>query len=400
MPNQPNNLKTKLQFRQTIGRLIVVMMLGAFGFSNAIAQGLAGNLGSQEKPAVPLAALQSFVSVYERIRLNHVIPKTDEELLQLALEGLILKLDRFSSYLDAQDMIALQQGTRGEYPGIGVELVPEGNYIRIITPIDNSPASRAGLLPGDWITHVQGNTVKGLSSHDIGQLMTGDIGTQVTLTMLRGGETFDVDLTREIITTKSVRSELMANNVGYLRISHFQDQTGKDLVTQMQSLKLVGASHWLLDLRNNPGGTLSAAAAVADAFLTKGVIVTTKGRQSIENMRFDATATDPSEGLPLVILINNGSASASEIVAGAIKDYQRGHLIGNTSFGKGSVQSVISLPKGAGVKLTTAYYYTPDGHNIHLKGIQPDLDVTNTDLSEDLQLQAALKLLNPLKAKE
>ena len=387
-----NQLTPKPQFRRQLVRLILALAFGTLTYTNTIAAVPAS------QPPVPLAALQSFVAVYERIRLKHVDAKTDEELLQLALEGLILKLDPFSSYLDADEMAGLRQDTGGEYPGIGVELVPEGNYIRVITPIDNSPAYRAGILPGDWITHVQGKAVKGLDAHAINQLMTGNAGTKVTLTILRNGEKLNFDLTREIITTESVRSELMENNVAYLRISHFQDHTGQDLVKQMQALKLAGADRWLLDLRNNPGGTLSAAAAVADAFLTKGVIVTTKARLASSNMRFDAKATDPSEGWPLVILINNGSASASEIVAGAIKDHQRGQLIGNTSFGKGSVQSIISLPKGAGVKLTTAYYYTPGGHNVHLKGIEPDIIISNTATQDDPQLAAALDLLNPLDA--
>jgi len=385
-----NQLTPQPQFRRQCVRLILALAFTASTYTNTIAAVPA------TQPPVPLAALQSFVAVYERIRLKHVDAKTDAELLQLALEGLILKLDPFSSYLDADDMARLQQDTRGEYPGIGVELVPEGNYIRVITPIDNSPAYRAGILPGDWITHVQGQAVKGLDMHAINQLMTGSAGTKVTLAILRSGEKLNFDLTREIITTESVRSELMANNVAYLRISHFQDHTGQDLVKQMQALKLAGADRWLLDLRNNPGGTLSAAAAVADAFLTKGVIVTTRARLESSNMRFDAKEADPSEGWPLIILINNGSASASEIVAGAIKDHQRGQLIGNTSYGKGSVQSIISLPKGAGVKLTTAYYYTPGGYNIHLKGIEPDIDISNTATQDDQQLAVALDLLNPL----
>jgi len=389
-----NQLTPQPQFRRRAVRLVLALALGALTYTNTLAAVPA------QQPPVPLAALQSFVAVYERIRLQHVEAKTDEELLQLALEGLILKLDRFSSYLDADDMALLQQDTRGEYPGIGVELVPEGNYIRVISPIDNSPAYRAGILPGDWITHVQGKAVKGLDVHAIDQLMTGSAGTKVTLTILRKGETLNFALTREIITTESVRSELMRDKVGYLRISLFQNHTGKDLVEQMQALKLAGADRWLLDLRNNPGGTLVAAAEVADAFLTKGVIVTTKARQASGDMRFDAKATDPSEGWPLAVLINNGSASASEIVSGAIKDHQRGQLIGNTSFGKGSVQSIISLPQGAGVKLTTAYYYTPGGHNIHLKGIDPDISISNTNTQDDLQLTAALDLLNPLDAKK
>ena len=389
-----SQLTHQSQFRRRAVRLILALTLGALTYTNTVAA-----VPAQQSP-VPIAALQSFVAVYERIRLEHVEAKTDEELLQLAVKGLILKLDRFSSYLDADDMARLQQDTRGEYPGIGIELVPEGNYIRVITPIDNSPAYRAGILPGDWITHAQGKAVKGLDVHAINQLMTGSAGTKVTLTILRKGETLNFALTREIITTESVRSELMRNKVGYLRISLFQNHTGKDLVEQMQALKLSGADRWLLDLRNNPGGTLAAAAEVADAFLTKGVIVTTKARQTSGDMRFDAKATDPSEAWPLAVLINNGSASASEIVSGAIKDHQRGQLIGNTSFGKGSVQSIISLPQGAGVKLTTAYYYTPDGHNIHLKGIEPDISISNSNTQDDQQLAAALDLLNPLDAEK
>jgi len=407
MRNKLTKLTTKKPFRKSVAYLILAFFLGSFSVSQTLAdtppqQVSVAPAGTNVDKAVPLAQLQAFVAVYERIRQNHVTPKTDAQLLQLALEGLILKLDRFSSYLDVQDMAALQQDTKGEYPGIGIEIVPEGNFIRIITPIDNSPASRAGIKPGDWITHVQDETIKGLDVHDIVQLMAGDIGSSITLTILRNGETFSVTLTREIITTKSVRSELMSGNVGYLRISLFQDQTGEDLITQMQALKKAGADRWVLDLRNNPGGTLSAAAKVADAFLTKGVIVTTQARQIEDNLRFEASNADPSEGLPLMVLINNGSASASEIVAGAIKDHKRGQLMGDTSFGKGSVQSIISLPQGAGVKLTTAYYFTPAGHNIHLKGIEPDLSVSNTDTDDqdDLQLTTAIELLKSTVTKK
>jgi carboxyl-terminal processing protease len=387
-----NHLTPKSQFRRHFMRLMLLLGLSTLTYNTIAAT-------PTSQTPVPLAALQSFVAVYERIRLQHVEPKTDAELLQLALEGLILKLDPFSSYLDADDMTRLREDTRGEYSGIGVELVPEGTYIRIITPIDNSPASRAGILPGDLITHVQDQAVKGLDVHAIGQLMAGGAGSEVKLTILRNGEELKFSLIREVITTQSVRSELMDGNVAYLRISRFQDHTGQDLVAQMQSLKLAGADRWLLDLRNNPGGTLEAAAQVADAFLTEGTIVTTKARQTHDSMRFDAHTKDPSEGWPLVILINNGSASASEIVAGAIKDHQRGKLLGTTSFGKGSVQSIITLPEGTGVKLTTAYYYTPGGHNIHLKGIDPHLNISNTSAEDDLQLTAALDLLNTISPK-
>ena len=344
--------------------------------------------------ALPIEALQSFVAVYERIRLNHVDAKTDEQLIQLALEGMILKLDRFSSYLDVKDMARLEEDTKGEYSGIGVELVPEGNYIRVITPIDDSPAFKAGIKAGDWITHVDSKSVKGLDLQSISQLMAGTVGTQVVVSMLRDGQQFELTLTREIINAQSVRSKLMPNDVGYLRVSQFQDQTGQDLVDQMLALTKAGAKSWVLDLRNNPGGTLSAAAKVADAFLTKGLIVTTKARQAADNLAFNATSNDPSQKQPLAVLINNGSASASEIVAGAMKDQKRATILGTTSFGKGSVQSVITLPNGDGVKLTTAYYFTPNGHNIHQQGIEPDIRLEDSDADEDLVLAAALKHLN------
>ena len=400
MRNKFSKLTTKIPSAKPATHLILAFVLGTLSIAHALADTPAAQVSPSQSntavnAAVPLAQLQSFVAVYERIRQHHVTPKTDAQLLQLALEGLILKLDRFSSYLDAQDMASLQQDTRGQYPGIGIEIVPEGNFIRVITPIDDTPASRAGIKPGDWITHVQGETIKGLDAQDIVQLMAGDVDSQITLTILRNGETFTITLTREVITTQSVRSQLMSDNVGYLRISLFQDQTGEDLIAQMQALKTAGADRWLLDLRNNPGGTLLAAATVADAFLSKGVIVTTKARQTEDDLRFDASDADPSEGLPLVVLINQGSASSSEIVAGAIKDHQRGQLMGNTSFGKGSVQSIIPLPQGTGVKLTTAYYFTPAGHNIHLKGIKPNVSVSNTDTDteDDLQLKTAIALL-------
>lgn len=344
--------------------------------------------------ALPIEALQSFVAVYERIRLNHVDAKTDEQLIQLALEGMILKLDRFSSYLDVKDMARLEEDTKGEYSGIGVELVPEGNYIRVITPIDDSPAFKAGIKAGDWITHVDSKSVKGLDLQSISQLMAGTVGTQVVVSMLRDGQQFELTLTREIINAQSVRSKLMPNDVGYLRVSQFQDQTGQDLVDQMLALTKAGAKSWVLDLRNNPGGTLSAAAKVADAFLTKGLIVTTKARQADDNLAFNATSNDPSQKQPLAVLINNGSASASEIVAGAMKDQKRATILGTTSFGKGSVQSVITLPNGDGVKLTTAYYFTPNGHNIHQQGIEPDIRLEDSNADEDLVLAAALKHLN------
>ena len=343
-------------------------------------------------PSVPLQALQDFVTVYERVRMEHVAPHTDEELLKLALQGLMLKLDPYSVFLDANATRALAEATTGSYVGIGLEIEPAGHHILVITPIDGSPAQKAGIQPGDWVTHINKRSVKGLDHTAISGLISGPKGSTVTLKLLRQGQELELTMQRAQINMPSVRGELMANNIGYLRISQFQDRTGEELVAQMRSLHQNGAKAWLIDLRNNPGGLIDSGVAVADAFLRKGTIVSTRARHEYGNMVYQADAKDPSKKLPTLVLINRGSASAAEIVAAALQENRRAKLAGQTSFGKGSVQSVISLDEERSIKLTTAYYYTPRGHNLNNNGIVPDHKLSATKVGEEA-LQEAIALL-------
>jgi len=334
-------------------------------------------------PEVPLQALQDFVTVYERVRTEHVEPHSDEQLLTLALQGLMLKLDPYSAYLDAHATQALEESTSGSYVGIGIEIEPLGHHILVITPIDGSPAQRAGIQTGDWITHIDKRNVKGLDSTTVGRLISGPAGSTVTLELLRQGQEISVSMQREHIDMPSIRSELMDGNIGYLRISQFQQRTAIDLIEHMQALINEGAKGWLLDLRNNPGGLINAGVAVADAFLKKGVIVTTRGRQEHSNTIYEADPQDPSQAMPTLVMINRGSASAAEIVAAALQENKRAQLAGQQSFGKGSVQSIIALDEKRSIKLTTAYYYTPKGRNLNNNGIAPDHKLSLSDTQED-----------------
>ena len=355
----------------------------SIGAASLFGCALSAQAETTPSPAVPLQALQDFVSVYERVRTEHVEPHSDEQLLTLALQGLMLKLDPYSAFLDADATRALEESTSGSYVGIGIEIEPAGHHILVITPIDGSPALRAGIQTGDWITHINGKHVKGLDNTAISQLITGPAGSKVSLSILRQGTELTLTVQREHINMPSVRAELMAQNIGYLRISQFQDRTALELLEQMQDLTAQGAKAWLLDLRNNPGGLINSGAAVADAFLQKGIIVTIRGRQEAGNMIYEADPLDPSQGLPTIVLINRGSASAAEIVAAALQENKRAHLAGQTSFGKGSVQSVIALDAERSIKLTTAYYYTPKGRNLNNNGIVPDYKLSLSDSQED-----------------
>jgi carboxyl-terminal processing protease len=347
-----------------------------------------------QPPAVPLKAIQDFVSVYERVRTEHVENHTDEQLLEKALTGLLLELDPYSEYLDAEATQALEEATSGSYVGIGVEIEPAGHHIIVVTPLDNSPASRAGIKAGDLITHINQRHVKGLDRAEISRLITGPEGSSLHLRLLRNGQELSFTIQRKRIQLHSVRSELKHDNVGYLRISQFQEHTATELQEQMQDLLNQGAEAWLLDLRNNPGGLIDSGVAVADAFLSKGIIVTTKGRQEYNNFIYEADEQDYSDKLPTLVMINRGSASAAEIVAAALQDNRRAELIGEQSFGKGSVQSLIALDDKRSIKLTTAYYYTPKGKNLNNTGISPDTKLTiDTDSDADKALELALKHL-------
>ena len=327
---------------------------------------------------LPVAEIQTFAEVFERIKRAYVEEIDDGELLRNAMRGMLSELDPHSAYLDADEFESLRESTQGEFGGIGIEVGMENGQLTVITPIDDTPASRAGLEARDQILRIDETPTEGLSLQEAVDLMRGDPGSEITLTILRQGESSprEVSLTRENIRTESVKSELLAPGYGYLRISQFQTRTGDQVAEHLRRLERDGALDGLvLDLRNNPGGVLQAAVAVADAFLDEGLIVYTEGRLTDTEMRFSATPDTPAPEVPLVVLINGGSASAAEIVAGALQDQRRGVVMGTESFGKGSVQQIMPLGNGEGLKLTTALYFTPGGRSIQAQGIAPDVQV-------------------------
>ncbi|MCE8018598.1 S41 family peptidase [Halomonas sp. MCCC 1A11036] len=327
---------------------------------------------------LPLEDIQTFAEVFERIKRAYVEEVDDSTLLRNAMRGMLSELDPHSAYLDRSEFQSLRESTEGEFGGIGIEVGLEDGRLTVITPIDDTPASRAGLQARDVILEIDGTPTEGLSLQESVTLMRGESGSRIQLTILRGGEEapLDMTLTREVIRTESVRSEMLEPGYGYLRVSQFQSRTGEQVNAAIRRMERDGALQGLvLDLRNNPGGILQAAVAVADAFLESGLVVYTEGRLPDAQMRFSASRETAAPDVPLVVLINGGSASAAEIVAGALQDQRRGVIMGTESFGKGSVQQVMPLGNGEGLKLTTALYYTPNGRSIQALGIEPDVAV-------------------------
>ncbi|HEX3881706.1 MAG TPA: S41 family peptidase [Stellaceae bacterium] len=322
-------------------------------------------------------AINLFGDVFDAARADFVDPVTGDTLVEGAINGMLTALDPHSNYLNAKNFDDMKVQTRGEFGGLGIEVSMENGLVKVVSPIDDTPAAHAGLRPGDLITNINSEAVQGLTLPEAVEKMRGPINSEITLTIRREGkDPFDVKLTRANIKIQSVRSHLEGSNVGYVRITSFNEQTDVGLNAAMKSLKqqannkLVGV---ILDLRNNPGGLLDQAVAVSDAFLDKGEIVSTRGRRAEDAQRYDARPGDIANGLPVVVLINGGSASASEIVAGALQDHHRVILVGTRSFGKGSVQTIIPLPGHGAMRLTTARYYTPSGRSIQAKGIEPDI---------------------------
>jgi carboxyl-terminal processing protease len=361
-------------------RSLYVLSAGVFlGFFLAVGHGVWAERESEA--TLPLEDLQTFTEVFARIKRDYVEPVTDEQLLQNAISGMVSGLDPHSAYLDPQEYSDLQVGTQGEFGGLGIEVGMENGFIKVIAPIDGTPAERAGIQSGDLIIRIDGHPVKGMSLQDAVERMRGEPGSDITLTIVRGDEAaFDVTITRAIIQVESVSHRMLAPGFGYLRISQFQSRTGEDVVESLEALREQADGDLrglVLDLRNNPGGILNAAVEVADAFLTEGRIVYTEGRVERADMGFSATPNDQLNGAPLVVLVNGGSASASEIVAGALQDHNRAVIMGQPTFGKGSVQSILPLPDGAALKLTTARYFTPSGRSIQAEGIVPDVRVAN-----------------------
>ena len=373
--------------------LVGIILSIVTGFS----LGVLAYMHTQTGPASP--AEDTVAQALREVANNYVEHISEEELTQYAIEGIMRGLDEHSDYLDPTAYQSLNSTTIGKFGGIGIELGLVDGFFTVVSPIDDSPASRAGLLAGDRIVGIDGVSAKGKKLNEIIDTLRGAPGTTVTLTIHRT-DTPDADyrLERDTIRIASVKSRMLAPGFGYLRISQFQTNTGRDVAQHVQELNaeygetLAGL---VLDLRNNPGGTLLSSVEVADHFLEQGTIVSTSGRHALAASEYTATAGDLLNGNPIVVLINNGSASASEIVAAALKELDRATVIGSTSYGKGSVQSVLPLDDAQALKLTTAYYYTPSGATIHEIGVEPDIAL---QLEDEALLDEAVLLLENLRA--
>ncbi len=347
---------------------------------------------------IPLEELRSFADVFARIKNDYVEEVDDKTLLENAVRGMLSGLDPHSAYLDKEEFKDLQIGTTGEFGGLGIEVGMEDGFVKVISPIDDTPAERAGVKTGDLIIRLDDTPVKGMSLSEAVKIMRGKPGTDITLTIVREGaeKPLTITITRSVIKVESVKSRMLEPGFGYVRITTFQSKTGNSVLKAVSELrkesggKLKGL---VLDLRNNPGGVLGAAVAVSDAFLDSGLIVYTEGRVEDSRLRFNATPGDAANGAPMVVLVNGGSASASEIVSGALQDHKRAVIMGQKTFGKGSVQTIQPLRGGTAVKLTTARYYTPSGRSIQAEGIAPDISVdhvkvaaaTDTDLIDPIK---------------
>ena len=329
---------------------------------------------------VPSEKIQQFVDVYKKIKDQYVDEVDDATLFNYAIDGMVSKLDPYSDYLSKDDFSELRIGTTGKFGGIGIEITMEDGFVKIITPIDDTPAQKAGLKAGDLVIEVQDVSLKDKSLNDAVKLMRGDPGTKVKIKILREKEKqpLDFELTRQIIVSKGIKTKIFNGEIGYLRLSSFQSNSTTNVRNAIYELrkdtgKMMSAL--ILDLRNNPGGVLGAAVGISDLFLESGKIVYTKGRTNNSDLEYFANSEDVLEGLPLYVLINGGSASASEIVAGALQDHKRADIYGEKSFGKASVQSIQEMIDGSALKLTTARYYTPNDRNIHGNGIEPDVKI-------------------------
>jgi carboxyl-terminal processing protease len=341
----------------------------------------------EEKAQETYRQLGLFGDVFERVRAQYVEEVGDEQLVEDAVQGMLSSLDPHSSYLDDDDYKDMQVQTRGEFGGLGIEVTMENGFVKVVSPIDETPADKAGIKAGDFVTHLDDEPVMGLSLSEAVDKMRGKVGEPITLTIVREGvdEAMQIEIIRDKIKIQSVRSRVEQEDIGYVRITTFNRNTMPGLEKAIADIKeeagdkLIG---YVVDLRNNPGGLLDQAIAVSDAFLDKGEIVSTRGRNDSDTKRDNANAGDLTNGKPMIVLINGGSASASEIVAGALQDHRRALVIGEQSFGKGSVQTIIPLPGHGAMRLTTARYYTPSGRSIQSEGIAPDIIVKPAKLEE------------------
>jgi carboxyl-terminal processing protease len=346
--------------------------------------------------------LDSFGDVFDLIQKNYVEDVEDEKVIEFAINGMLQALDPHSGYMNTDQYIEMQEETEGEFGGLGIEVSMENGFIKIITPIDDTPAAKAGVMPGDYITHINGESIQGQSLQESVEKLRGLVGTSVEISIARAGEdeVLIKSIKRAIITVQAVKFR-REDNVGYIRLISFSEQAGKGIKKAIKDLqKEIGEkniSGFILDLRNNPGGLLGQSIDVTNHFLSSGEIVSTKGRDKRNIARFDASKGDLTNGKPLIILINEGSASASEIVAGALQDHKRAIILGAQSYGKGSVQTIFPLNDKSAIRMTTALYYTPSGDSIHKVGVTPDIEVKSDFSNEneiDKQLEYALDLLD------
>jgi len=361
--------------------LIAVGALAATGAWHALGAATAADTDTYRQ-------LNLFGDVFDRIRADYVETPDEEKLVEAAVNGMLTSLDPHSSYMSPKRFKDMRQQTRGEFGGLGIEVTMADGVIKVVTPIDDTPAAKAGLMANDMITHLNGERVRGLTLNQAVDKMRGKVNTALVVTIVRKGRKapFDVKIVRDIIRVKSVKFS-KEGDIGYVRITTFSEQTQDGLDKAMKKLKKQVGSElkgYIVDLRNNPGGLLDQAISVSDTFLERGEVVSTRGRNASETQRFAARKGDLADGKPIVVLINGGSASASEIVAGALRDHKRATILGTRSFGKGSVQSIIPLNGQGAIRLTTARYYTPSGTSIQAKGIVPDV-LIEQELPEDLK---------------
>ncbi len=335
-------------------------------------------------PRLPLNELRIFVQAFDQVSDAYVEEIDDRTLLENAIRGMLSQLDPHSAYLDQTSFSRLQEKTTGKYGGLGLEVDINDSFVRVISPMDETPAERAGILPGDLIIKLDDKPVKGQSLAESISTMRGEPGTEIIVTILRDGESqpLDFNITREVISVASVRNRMLDTGYGYIRIAQFHTETGPEVGKAIDSMREEGPLLGLvLDLRNNPGGVLQSAVAVADLFVEDGLLVYTSGRLDNARQEFRATGNDVTGALPIVVLVNEGSASASEIVAGALQDHDRAVIMGNRTFGKGSVQTILPLNEKKAIKLTTALYYTPSGRSIQAEGITPDIRVDRSQVT-------------------
>src|SRR5512132_1826708 len=388
--------------------LILLGALAGAALTLVLSQPRAVFVGAAAKAAASdtYRQLNLFGDVFERVRSDYVEKPDDGKLIDSAINGMLQGLDPHSSYMDPKSFKDMQIQTRGEFGGLGIEVTMEDGLVKVVAPIDETPAAKAGVMAGDIITHLDDEPVQGLTLNQAVEKMRGPVNTKIRLKIMRKGQDkpIEVSITRARIQVRSVRSRLEGDDVGFIRVTQFNEQTAEGLKKAITDLsaqagdKLKG---YVIDLRNNPGGLLDQAISVSDGFLEKGEIVSTRGRNAEETQRFNARSGDLTKGKPLIVLINGGSASASEIVAGALQDHRRATVIGTRSFGKGSVQTIIPLGSGNGaLRLTTARYFTPSGRSIQAKGISPDIEIlqevpdelkTKTDTKGEASLRGHLK---------